>query len=409
MFVPVCFILMTKTIHWLSFLAIAAVLVGSVSIGTVAFADKDDDDDDRDDKKKYGKDKRIKKNTGVLVYTHGIPTNPLAHMGANDRITAIENHLEQKMKITGEKITHMPYWWNNGLMSLDKSDKDYSIFLYTDMFGPDSTVIHDLTRGYFGGVDGYTCPPWPSSFGPPMNMQPAIVTEAIMATPWPGGMLTTMFEHMHVDIDSMLDAYGDVCWYMGHIHVRAETFSDSKIIFAEPARPDHPILRDIFVKQAEAVTVSPEDEVVILVGHGARNEGHNDSQEEELSCAASHVENELGFAGSMDLVVREDWDHLYPGALSDGLDEIESMLSGDVDRVVLVHATGSQMGIDLVTDMLDAEGIDYLVTPGTDEVGEDEMVAWAEQTVKETVKFIKKDKPTESAVTPYWDRDYSCE
>jgi len=37
---------MTKTIHFLSILAIAVILIGSISIGTVAFADDDDDDDD---------------------------------------------------------------------------------------------------------------------------------------------------------------------------------------------------------------------------------------------------------------------------------------------------------------------------------------------------------------------------
>ena len=42
---------MTKTIHYLSILAIATILIGSISIGTVAFAD-DDDDDDRKKKNK---------------------------------------------------------------------------------------------------------------------------------------------------------------------------------------------------------------------------------------------------------------------------------------------------------------------------------------------------------------------
>jgi len=41
---------MIKTIHWLSAFAIAAILIGSVSIGTIAFAD--DDDDDKKKKKK---------------------------------------------------------------------------------------------------------------------------------------------------------------------------------------------------------------------------------------------------------------------------------------------------------------------------------------------------------------------
>ena len=137
----------------------------------------------------------------------------------------------------------MPYWWNNGLLSLDKSGKEYAIFLYTDMFGPDSTIIHDLTRGYFAGVDGYACPPFPYGFGEPLNAMPAIIDAGVLASPF-GGMFLPMFEQMQVDIGHMLEQYGNVCWFMGHIHVQAETFSESKIILAEPARPDHPILRE---------------------------------------------------------------------------------------------------------------------------------------------------------------------
>ena len=40
---------MTKTIHFLSILAIAVILIGSISVGSVAFADEDDDDEDDDD------------------------------------------------------------------------------------------------------------------------------------------------------------------------------------------------------------------------------------------------------------------------------------------------------------------------------------------------------------------------
>ena len=232
----------------LMILAVSAVACMSVA-GTDAFASD------------------IKNGTGVLVYTHGIPTDPLAHKSASDRITAIENHLEGQLDITSEKITHMPYWWNNGLLALDKSGKDHVIFLYTDMFGPESTVIHDLSRGYFAGIEGYACPPFPHSFGPPLNSMPAVINAALMESRFPGqAILKPMFEQMRLDIGRMLDQYGDVCWYMGHIHVRAGTYSDAKIILAEPARPDHPILREIFVKQAMAASQSAEDEILVVVG-----------------------------------------------------------------------------------------------------------------------------------------------
>ena len=382
-----------NAIRLLPFLAISVVLIGLPSAGMVANADD------------------VKDNTGVLVYTHGIPTDPLAHKPASDRITAIENHLEEQLDITSEKITHMPYWWNNGLLSLDKSEKDYAIFLYTDMFGPNSTVIHDLSRGYFAGIDGYTCPPFPYSLGPPLNTMPAIIDAELMATPFPGqAILAPMFQAMRVDIGHMLEQYGNVCWFMGHIHVQVETYSDSKIILAEPARPDHPILREIFVKQADAVSESPEDEILVLVGHGARNDSHNAAQDAELSCAAEYVENRLGFADSTALIVREDWVHLSEPAIAAGKQEILDLLStSGANHVTLAHATGTLEGLSLATDMLDEEGISYTVTPNADLFSAEEIVMWAEQTVQETIDFIEDERPTESTTTPYWDRTYTCE
>ena len=336
--------------------------------------------------------------TGVLVYTHGIPHDPLAHQPAGDRITAIENYLETERNILSEKITHMPYWWNNGLLSLDKSGKEYAIFLYTDMFGPGSTVIHDLTRGYFAGVDGYTCPPFPHSFGEPYNTTPAIIDARVMASPFAGDTIfRPMFEQMQVDIDRMLEQYNHVCWFMGHAHVQAETFSESKIILAEPARPDHPILREIFVKQAAAASSSPENDILVLVGHGARNDSHNEAQDAEMSCAAEYVEGRLGFAASTALIVREDWEHLSEPAVAAGREEILQMLSeSGAERVTLIHATGTAGGLGLVTAMLDEAGVEYAIAPNGDVLGEEEMVLWAEQTVSETVDYIKDERPTES-------------
>ena len=359
----------------------------------------------------HANDAYIQDNIGVLVYTHGIPSDPLAHQPASDRITAIETYLETEHSIVSEKITHMPYWWNNGLLSLDKNEKEYVIFLYTDMFGPASTVIHDLTRGYFAGMDGYTCPPFPHSFGEPLNAMPAIIDARVMASPFAGdNIFRPMFEQMQIDIDHMLEQYGHVCWFMGHVHVQAETFSEAKIILAEPARPDHPILREIFVKQAAAATISPENDLLVIVGHGARNDSHNDAQYAEMSCAAEYVENRLGFADSTALIVREDWEHLSGPAVAAGIEKIHQMLSASgAGHVTLIHATGTVEGLSLVTDVLDEAGVSYTIAPNGDVLGEEEMIMWAEQTINETIDYIKNERPLESTTTPHWDRTYVCE
>lgn len=46
----------------------------------------------------YADGDNIQNKTGVLVYTHGIPFDPLAHKFANDRITAIETYLEAEQR-----------------------------------------------------------------------------------------------------------------------------------------------------------------------------------------------------------------------------------------------------------------------------------------------------------------------
>ena len=145
------------------------------------------------------------------------------------------------------------------------------------------------------------------------------------------------------------------------------------------------------------------------MGHGARNESHNDAQDAEMSCAAEYVEDRLGFADSAALIVREDWEHLYVPAVAAGEEEVLRMLSvSGADHVTLIHATGTAGGLSLVTDMLDGVGVDYTVAPNGDVLGEEEMIMWAEQTISETVDYIEDEMPTESAATPYWDRTYAC-
>lgn len=194
----------------------------------------------------------MNKDIGVLIYTHGFPNNPLTFKPDMQKLAAIEYDTESLQKLFGEKITHMPYIWDYGLMGLDKTldlesssvsgseqstsmptsleesgsdnnNNKYAIFLYTDLFGPNSTVIHNVTRGVFGGIEEY-------------NHCPGIVVDESNSH---------FFDSEHQSFTAVVQKYGPICFYMGHIHIPAEIFSDTKFVFAEPARPDHPILRDL--------------------------------------------------------------------------------------------------------------------------------------------------------------------
>jgi hypothetical protein len=102
----------------------------------------------------------------------------------------------------------MPYNWDEGLAKLDEKGAKYVIFLYTDLFGPDSTVIHNVTRGIFGGIEEYKyCP------GVPMGP--------------------------------------NNCLYMGMLTKPASETSDAILVFSRPASPDDSTLREIFVKIAK--------------------------------------------------------------------------------------------------------------------------------------------------------------
>lgn len=322
---------------------------------------------------------------GVLVYTHGVPNDPLQFNPDNDKITAIENDLENFLRTPAEKILHMPYTWDFGLMSLNKSGVKYSILLYTDMFGPDSTVIHNVTRIFAGIENVDTCP-------------------GLLINESNSGSLDSSG---HTNYTKIVQKYGPICSYMGAITIPAPKFSDSTIVLAEPARPDHPILREIFVKQVKSVSQKPKNEIIVFVGHGAKKDFNDEAQKKELSTAANYAERKLGFLGSIGVTAREDWPSLSDVAVPKAVSEIKSLLNNTgAKNVILVPATGGH-GFNMIAEALDKEGIPYVSAPKTLPLGEMEFRKWALNTTRETINFIKREKPTKSTTTPYWNRTYN--
>lgn len=293
---------------------------------------------------------------GVLVYTHGMGT-PGSH--DPEKTEPIKEALE-RLGYPTEIITHMPYNWDEGLQKLDEQGVKYVIFLYTDLFGPESTVIHNVTRGIFGGIEEYKyCP------GVPMGP--------------------------------------NNCLYMGMLTTPASETSDATLIFSRPASPDDRILREIFVKIAQENNGNPADEIFVMIGHGARSDLNDMAQTEELTDAAKHVQQKMGYADAFGVTAREDWPDLMEVAVPAAVDQIEdSLAANNADRVVLVPATGG-MGFDAVKQELDNRGISYVETQSTIPIGTDEFVLWAQKNVLGTTAFIIKENPTENTITPNWD------
>jgi hypothetical protein len=131
------------------------------------------------------------------------------------------------------------------------------------------------------------------------------------------------------------------------------------------------------------------------------------AQQQELTNAALFAKKKMKFADAFGVTAREDWPTLQPAAAQSAVDrKSAAMAQTGATRVVLVPATGSGSGFHMVADALTAEGIDYVSAPEPLPLGEKEYKRWAEQVMKETVNFIKKEKPTQATVTPYWSRTY---
>ena len=301
------------------------------------------------------------KDIGVLVYTHGNPMVP--HTADTMKTELIEKNLE-KMGHPSEIVTHMPYNWDQGLMNLDKENIKYAVFLYTDLFGPMSTVIHNVTRGIFGEIEKYQfCPGVPI---PPKS-----------------------------------------CMYMGMMTDPASDVSDTTLVFAEPARPDHPLIRNAFVEQAVQISENPKKEILVLVGHGARSDTNDMYQVLELGNLADYVKKKLKFKAAVGVTAREDWPELQEERIMDIVNLVKNLLKKThAEKVILAPATGAGMGFQMVKDALEAEGIDVDEAAEPLSFAQKEFKQWSSQVLKETVDFIKKKAPEENTITPYWNRNY---
>ena len=301
------------------------------------------------------------KDIGVLVYTHGNPMVP--HTADTMKTELIEKNLE-KMGHPSEIVTHMPYNWDQGLMNLDQENIKYAVFLYTDLFGPMSTVIHNVTRGIFGEIERYQfCPGVPI---PPKS-----------------------------------------CMYMGMMTDPASDVSDTTLVFAEPARPDHPLIRNAFVEQAVQISENPKKEILVLVGHGARSDTNDMYQVLELGNLADYVKKKLKFQAAVGVTAREDWPELQEERIMDIVNLVKNLLKKThAEKVILAPATGAGMGFQMVKDALEAEGIDVDEAAEPLSFAQKEFKQWSSQVLKETVDFIKKKAPEENTITPYWNRNY---
>jgi hypothetical protein len=105
--------------------------------------------------------------------------------------------------------------------------------------------------------------------------------------------------------------------YMGMMTDPASDVSDTTLVFAEPARPDHPLIRNAFVEQAVQISENPKKEILVLVGHGARSDTNDMYQVLQLGNLADYVKKKLKFQAAVGVTAREDWPELQEERIMD--------------------------------------------------------------------------------------------
>ena len=118
------------------------------------------------------------------------------------------------------------------------------------------------------------------------------------------------------------------------------------LVFAEPARPDHPLIRNAFVEQAEQISENPKKEILVLVGHGAKSDTNDMYQVLELGNLADYVKKKLKFQAAVGVTAREDWPELQEERIMDIVNLIKNLLKKThAQKVILAPATGAGTGI----------------------------------------------------------------
>lgn len=82
------------------------------------------------------------------------------------------------------------------------------------------------------------------------------------------------------------------------IEVDEEPFQIKARVRMCPAMDDHPLIRDILLERAKEMSVKPEEEVVLLVGHGSDVEGFKQIWEKGMASLAEQIRKKLGFAAA---------------------------------------------------------------------------------------------------------------
>ncbi|TLD41456.1 MAG: hypothetical protein JETT_2303 [Candidatus Jettenia ecosi] len=110
-----------------------------------------------------------------------------------------------------------------------------------------------------------------------------------------------------IDSPGAYDPQNDLNIHMGGVHRRFSSFSDMKYI-ATNAVDYHPDISNVLLERAQEFSSDPDNEVIILVGHGDGDDTiEQEYRENVLARYASDIEGMGGFYDVQYGTIREDW------------------------------------------------------------------------------------------------------
>lgn len=141
-----------------------------------------------------------------------------------------------------------------------------------------------------------------------------------------------------------------------------------------PALNDHPIVADILVSRARAISQSPTTEAVVLVAHGPNEDDDNRRWLADLASLASRMKATERFASIDYLTVRDDAPKAVRDRATAELRDLVERRSREGRRVLIVPVLVSFGGIDRgVRERL--QGLTYVMSD-TGLVPDDRLVSW---------------------------------
>lgn len=161
-----------------------------------------------------------------------------------------------------------------------------------------------------------------------------------------------------------------------------------------PPLDDHPVVAEILLDRARALSQSPQDEVVVLVAHGPNSERDNAAWLDAMQVMARRLQSDGGFARVEMATLRDDASWWVRRRATQALRRLVAQASRE-HRVLVVPVLIARGGIEHKIPAR-LRGLSYAFS-GEALLPHPRAAAWLEQTVADLVPQPTQSEPVEVA------------